>query len=612
MRLPSIQRLAAAAWATARRFPLVLACAVIAAIAAMRGLEANTFEALRPIAAASLGLPLLTGLTLFAERRRLGAAPHWALQALGIAVLVLFYWRWSNWSEPLTGMRYFHLSVTLHLLVAFVAYLGVREPNGFWQFNRTLFFRFFLGAIHTFVLFGGLALAMAGLDNLFGIDIDDLNYPRLFFFLGFVFQTWFFLAGVPRDLERLERRDDYPPGLRVFAQYVLLPLVALYLVILTAYLGRVLITTTWPSGWIGYLVSALAALGIFSLLLVHPRRGREGHVWIDTYARFFWIALLPSVVMLLLAIAQRIGQYGITGPRYLLLILAVWLGATALYHAVTRSREIKGIPLSLAILGFLTFVGPWSAYDVSERSQIGRLEGLLAEHGVFRNGTVSPAEPTVEVPTEDWRQVNDILLYLAGWYGTDGIDGWFPDGVATVDTIGSEPTPAWWVQAGRRAALIADHFGLTPAEGLLPDARGFTWIEPPGGREAVVDISGFDRALVDVNLLSGRRALEGDSLVFDAAADSLAATIRLGGAALGTASFAGLIERAARSGVSTAPGRVELPPDSLRLELAGPDFTVRIQVTVLRVRETDGVHRPVSARGAVLLGRAEDGASGEP
>ncbi len=608
MKLPSIQRLASAAWATAQRFPVVLLCGVVAAIAAMRAVEADTLDAMRPVAAATLGLPLLTGLTLFAERRNFGALRHWALRALGLAVLLLFYWGWPNWSEPVTGMRYFHFSVTLHLLVAFIAYLGVREPNGFWQFNRTLFFRFCLGGIYTYVLFGGLSLAMLGIDNLFGIDIDDLNYPRLLFFLGFVFQTWFFLAGVPRDFEPLERRDDYPAGLRVFAQYVLLPLVSLYLVILTAYLGRVVITTTWPSGWIGYLVSALATLGIFSLLLVHPRRGREGHAWIDTYARVFWIALIPSVAMLLLAITQRIGQYGITERRYLLFVLAVWLGATALFYAVSRSREIKGIPLSLAVLGLLTFVGPWSAYDVAERSQVGRLEGLLTEHGVLREGRVSPAaaEVPVEVPAEDWRQINDILAYLAGWHGTDGIDGWFDGGVATVDTIGEGTAPSSWTEAGRRAALIADYFGLAPGEGLLPDPRGFTGISPPGGRDAAVALSGFDRAFFDVNLLNGRRMLEGDTLAFDATADSLGARIRLGETEFTTASFAGLIARASRSGISTAPGRVELPPDSLHLDFTRAGVTVRIQITTLRVRLTDDEHRPVSVRGTVLFRREED------
>ncbi|WP_420447705.1 DUF4153 domain-containing protein [Candidatus Palauibacter sp.] len=611
MKLPSVERLAAAAWATARRFPVVLACAAIAAIAAMRAINAESAAELRLVATAALGLPLLTGLTLFAERWKLAWPRHWALRGLGLAVLALYYWQWPNWGENIAGLRHFHLTATLHLLVAFIVYLGVREPNGFWHFNRTLFFRFGLGAIYTGVLFGGLSIAMFGIDNLFNIDIADENYGRLFFFLGFVFQTWFVLAGVPDDFQRLERRDDYPAGLRVFAQYVLLPLVAVYLTILTAYLGRVVITTTWPSGWIGLLVSALAAFGILSLLLVHPRRGQEGHAWIDTYARLFWILIIPSIVMLLLAIGQRIGQYGITERRYLLLLLGVWLAGAAIFYTVTRSREIKWIPLTLAIIGAITFVGPWSAYAVAERSQVGRLEDLLSTHGVLTDGRVSPA--ALEIPNEDWQQVNDVLLYLISWHGTSGIDEWFEGGVTTVDTIGDGTEASVRVsEAGRRATLIAEHFGLVPSGGLVADPAGFVEISAPGGRYAVVPVSGFDEAVPDVDLLGGQYTVHGDSLTFEATADSLGTTIRLGGSELATVRFEALVARARRAGTATSPGRVQLPSDSLRLDASGGGVTASVQVTQLRMRDPEGELRTVRAFGTLLLIRAEDSPLQQP
>ena len=109
-----------------------------------------------------------------------------------------------------------------------------------------------------------------------------------------------------------------------------------------------------------------------------------------------------------------------------------------------------------------------------------------------------------------------------------------------------------------------------------------------------------------MNLLNGRRMIEGDTLAFDATADSLGTRIRLGETEFATASFAGLIARASRSGISTAPGRVELPPDSLHLDFTRSGVTVRIQITTLRVRLTDDEHRPVNVRGNVLLRRDED------
>ena len=216
------------------------------------------------------------------------------------------------------------MSVGLHLLAAVLPYAGVDEPNGFWQYNRALFLRFLTAGIYSAVLFVGLALALAALDNLLGVSVPEESYFRLLATIAFVFNTWFFVAGVPPDLPALEAYTDYPKGLRVFAQFILVPLVIVYLLIVTAYLGRVIVTRVWPSGWTGYLVSALATVGILAILLVHPERDRKDQPWIEIYARWFYVGLFPSIIMLLLAIWQRLGQYGITERRYLLSVLALW------------------------------------------------------------------------------------------------------------------------------------------------------------------------------------------------------------------------------------------------------------------------------------------------
>jgi hypothetical protein len=65
-----------------------------------------------------------------------------------------------------------------------------------------------------------------------------------------------FLAGFPRDFSNPATISDYPQGLKIMTQYVLLPLVTLYLLILYAYLAKVIFTAHWPSGWVAYLVLA--------------------------------------------------------------------------------------------------------------------------------------------------------------------------------------------------------------------------------------------------------------------------------------------------------------------------------------------------------------------
>ena len=611
MKIPSINRVMVAGMDTAQRFPATVISALVAALAGMlqvavwENSEPETYW-LRVMAAASLGLPLFTGITLLSERHGKSRLLVWLGHAVGLGILLLFYMRWPDWSESTLALRYFHLSATIHFGVAVVAYLGVREHNGFWQFNRKLFSRFLLAGVHSGVLFAGLTMALAGIDNLLGIDVDDVAYTRVFFFLAFVFQTCFFLAGVPDNYRRLEANEDYPSGLRVFAQYVLLPLVSIYLVILTAYLVRVLVTTTWPSGWIGYLVSALAALGILSLLLTHPDRESGQHRWIDRYVRTFWIAILPSIAMLLMAVWQRITQYGITEPRYLLTALAIWLAGIALYYGLSHSRQIKVIPSSLAALGLIAYLGPWSAYSVAERSQVNRLEGLLESYGVLAAGTLSPS-PT-EIPEEDWRQINNILSYLIERHGTSTIDAWFEGGVAQINTISPDTEPLTSGEASRRAALILKHTGLAPDDGLPfgPDGHITIAAERPLGvisnseSHQTLSVSGFEHLIVNADLVEGSYALGEDQVDFVLAEDEVI-IIRLNDNELLRTSLASLRRRGTRGGNTPYPGSIRFPQDSLLIDAQGDTATIRIYVKSLDLKRENQRVTVTKASGNVLL-----------
>lgn len=270
-------------------------------------------EASRLLLTATLGLPLFFALTVLAERYPPGGAQRWAIPGIGVVALAAFWAMWTGWSSPAQMLRYMQLSVAFHLFVAFAPYAGSSRPSGFWQYNRILFLRFLTADLYAVVLFAGLAIALAAVDKLFGVRVHSPNYLRLWIVIAFLFSTWFFLAGIPYELETLDERPDYPEGLRVFTQYVLVPIVVLYLTILTLYLAKVVFTRQWPNGWIGYLVSSVAVVGLLSWLLIYPLEDRDEYTWVKTFTRGFYIALMPAIVMLWLAILQarlRVRDHG--------------------------------------------------------------------------------------------------------------------------------------------------------------------------------------------------------------------------------------------------------------------------------------------------------------
>lgn len=332
------------------------------------------------------------------------------------------------------ALRYAQLSLGAHLLVAFVPFVRTGELNGFWQYNRTLFLRVLITGIYSAVLFAGLSIALVAIEQLFGVDWYHEVYLDLFLTIAFIFTTWFFAGGVPRDVGELEFLDDYPRGLKVFAQFVLIPLVTIYLTILTAYFVKVVITTEWPSGWIGWLVSSVSVVGILSILLTHPIRGREENRWIATYGRGFWLVMLPAIVMLLLAIWKRIAQYGVTEPRYILVVLTLWLAAMAVLYGIVRSQNIKLLPLSLCALAIITFGGPWGAYTVSRNSQTQRFAELLERNGMLDDGRAVAA--SADVSLEDRQELSGSLTYLLATHGTSHLTELLGPVLAVTDSLG--------------------------------------------------------------------------------------------------------------------------------------------------------------------------------
>ena len=590
MRLPSIEQLVRVGRISASRFPLVLLSAAIAATAGVLLPDSTMEDTLVGfLYVATLGIPLFLALDLVAERLGSSARTLWINRLIAVAFLVAVYIGRQSWSETVDVLRYVQLSLAAHLLVAVGPYLRVREWNGFWQYNRSLLLRFLISGVFSFVLYVGLSIALLAVDNLLGVNIEGETYFRLWCVIAFLFNTWFFVSGLPEDLAELDGWTDYPPALKVLGQYILSPLVTVYLLIITAYLGRILITRVWPSGWIGYLVSSVAVAGILSLLLLYPNEEREENRWVRNYARWLYIGLIPANAMLLLAIWKRIQQYAVTEPRYFLVILSLWLLGISLFYAFTRSRNIKVIPATLALLAIVTFAGPWSAYAVSRRSQTHRLENLLERNGMLVEGSVRAVPDSEAVPVDDRREIVAVLSYLAETHGTASIESWFPEGrLAEVDTIagGTEPGDRW--QADERAALIAAELGVDYVESWTPgESKGFNFFveqdAPP------LRIAGYDYVLRNRNSVGDTVRIEDSPIRFAYDAERLAIVMLQDELELLSLELTPLIERALEYARSRPPG-TPLPVELLTVQSEAEGLRFGLSATAIGgfINEPDG------------------------
>ncbi|HEY3011292.1 MAG TPA: DUF4153 domain-containing protein [Gemmatimonadales bacterium] len=582
MRFPSFVALADRAREVMLRFPWTIVAGVLAAIAAIIATTKSSDPAWARIAmVAALGLPVTVALTLFAEERGWSAARTAALNAGGVTLLGLFYLVWAGPERKHEAIRYFQLSAGLHLLVAVLPFLRQRETKAFWQYNRRLFLGFLRAGVFSAVLFIGLAIALGALDQLFGVRVPSDLYGRLWLAIVFVVNTWIFLADVPRGLQRLVDDTSYPRVLKVFAQYILTPLVFIYLVILLAYLIKIVVGGEWPSGWIGWLVTSVAVTGLLGFLLVHPLRDDAGEAWIRTYTRWLFIGLIPAAIVLLVAFWKRILPYGLTELRLLGILLGLWLLAMAISYTLRPDAGIRRIPVTLAALLLLTLYGPISVTSVSVASQGRRLAHLVAgPHEGRRTEREASAALRFLLEHDARRQIASAIpgeLPKVNWDSLpERRDRREAAATRILAVAGMRYVP-------QSSSEREDYIALWARQDTLTPISGYDWMLRVSQDDKTPIVVGPDTLVVRFDTVVGvfRVRVATDSLAFDLR--RLAGTI------------------ADDSGTTWN----SLPPERLRLYVSGPKRRAMLALESLNGRRIADSVRVDRWYGRLFLGRAD-------
>jgi len=380
-RLPSLQNVLNATLNTILRFPLEIITAISGTIFAiilneLEYQDPNKELYQKALMSSSLCLVLFLSVSLFFIAAKKNTILRFVTSIVLGALIVLFVFGFHQRITEIEMQQFLVLNIALHLLVSFAGFLPrTYNQDEFWEFNKQLFLRILTSGLYSIVLYCGLALAILAIDKLFKVKFYNDIYLHIFFVIAGIFNTIFFLNGVPETNNSQNPLVlKYPKGLKNFTQYVLLPLISLYLVILICYEAKILITLSLPVGWVSYLVLVFAIFGILSFLLIHPIATETANLWMRTFSRWFYFLLIPLLGLLFWAILYRINLYGFTHERYYVILLSIWLSIVVGYFLIQKNPKIKFIPISMCLAGLFSIVGPQSANSISKYSQLSRFE----------------------------------------------------------------------------------------------------------------------------------------------------------------------------------------------------------------------------------------------
>ena len=366
-----------------------------------------------------LGIPLHFSAVLSADakgltgNKRLGTLLAFIVaHALLITNLIVVQGDFNSFKKVGVFVFYF---ICCHLLSSFLPFLVGMKREYFWNFNQWMFSRFVLSSVFGFVISIGLGLAFGSIQLLFG-ETDETFISQLIFLVTSSFHVLFFFAGTPTELNKGNWIVEPPKTFRILVQYILVPLIVLYLSILYIYLAKILFTFDLPKGNVSIWILVFCTLGILTILLAEPFRNMESN-WVGKFAKIFYWLMLPLLVMLWIAICTRVLAYGLTESRALVLYLAIWLTFISLYNGFYKRRSLLAFPISLFIITFLyQWGGPLSAHSISFKSQSKRTEEIMSRDKVDEKELRSQLNYMYSYQSEhtEWFESNQLPVKVQG------------------------------------------------------------------------------------------------------------------------------------------------------------------------------------------------------
>jgi hypothetical protein len=342
---------------------------------------------------------------------------------LAFACLCLIYYLLYGKYEGNVFLHYVLYWFLLHLLISFSLFYKKDEVLGFWEYNKSLFIQFLVSTLYSASLWLGLSAIVGTAIYLFGLNINGKIFLQMWMVCVFLFQPWHFLGSLPIELSQFKSTQSYPKGLKIFTQYLLIPLLSAYMLILYIYMGSIIVSWNLPKGLISWMISVMSVLGVLNLLFIYPKEKETENKWIRTYSRYFYSALLPLIILMLIGALKRISDYGLTEKRYLLLAMGVWLFGIAIYFIISKAKNIRILPISLFLLTLLCTFGPWSAFNSSRKSQENKLEELLIKNKILKDGAF--LKESDEISFEQEKRISSITEYLVDFHKAGAIRQWF-------------------------------------------------------------------------------------------------------------------------------------------------------------------------------------------
>lgn len=344
------------------------------------------------------------------------------------------------------------------LVMAFIWVPSIKSKITFNESFMSVFKAFFITVLFSAVISIGLDAILLAVDQL----LFSLDYKAYWHVLNIVFSLFaptFFLSFTPpypgkKDAGRLggnkalqERKVakavDTPKLLGILISYIIIPLTAVYTVILLAYV----LLNIRGDFWTNNLLEPMLVSYAITVILVYILASNLENQFAVLFRKIFPKVLIPIVLFQTIASVLRIGEMGLTHGRYYVILFGIFAIIAGVIFSFFPIRKNGLIAAVLIVFSAISIIPPVDAFTVSRVNQINLLKSTLTENGMLEDGKVVP---NADISTKDKKTITRTVSYLDSMDYIDDIN-WLPDNVFYYgnfkDTFGFEEV---YDEEGRR------------------------------------------------------------------------------------------------------------------------------------------------------------------
>ncbi|CZR01290.1 Hypothetical protein Tpal_2629 [Trichococcus palustris] len=279
---------------------------------------------------------------------------------------------------------------------------------------------FFITILFTGVLSAGVSAIFYATDYLlFNIDYKILSH--LLNIVVSLFAPIYFLSMTPlypgkreelipdeawaKREETLERQFSVPRFLDILISYIIIPLTAVYTLILLAYVILNIRGEFWTNNLLEPMLVSYAIIVIIVYILACNLENKFALL----FRKIFPKILVPIVVFQTIASFLKIQEMGVTHGRYYVILFGIFATIAGLIFSFMKPKHNGLIAIALLVLSAISIIPPIDAFTVSKNNQISFLEQKLTENDMLVNDAIVPKS---DVSFKDKIVITKVASYI--------------------------------------------------------------------------------------------------------------------------------------------------------------------------------------------------------